>query len=527
MSEIATPPRWTWPASLLGLALIVFGVVALTGPGRIDIVDGQTRYEAAKGLVEHGSPAILNPAVEFAVFPGRNGERHTYYRLPQTAVAVAAILLADATGPTSEARRQFLFSLHGAAAAAALVVTYAVWFRRRGFSPAAAAGWAAAGIFCTPNWYYATSTFDDILGTSAIVIAMVAAGRAGGYGRCLAAGLMIGLALNCKQPLGIFLLPVLAACDAPTFTPRIRMLRSALVLAGVAVGAACYIAYDEYKFPGDIKSTHAEMLKDYGPAYIAPSEAYRSLWALAEMTAGLSSGVLWYASAAGILGVYGAIAVARTGERRMVLASAAAAVVFVGFISWITFYKGDPSWGPRYLTPVLGFGWLLAPEGAAAIGRGRTRFLLIFSAAVQLMGLSVDPMRLYLNLGVPPGFGARFPELYFRPEVSHLLNRPREMYEAVTGSPSPEYNLGAVPTAVVEVSLPPGLENRQAFVRQYQVLNGLRFWWAGMPQLPPERRPVDLVRVGAMFAGMIAVGVGLLALGLKRSRREPPPVPEL
>ena len=37
--------RW-WIAEA-GLFLTVFAVVALSGPGQIDIVDGQTRYEVA------------------------------------------------------------------------------------------------------------------------------------------------------------------------------------------------------------------------------------------------------------------------------------------------------------------------------------------------------------------------------------------------------------------------------------------------------------------------------------------------
>ena len=64
--------RW-WIAEA-GLFLTVFAVVALSGPGPIDIVDGQTRYEVARSLVEHGDlvdPGI--PNVWFGVFPGRAG----------------------------------------------------------------------------------------------------------------------------------------------------------------------------------------------------------------------------------------------------------------------------------------------------------------------------------------------------------------------------------------------------------------------------------------------------------------------
>ncbi len=69
-----------WWLALVGLSLFVFSAVALSGPGRIDIVDGQARYEVARSLVDHGDHAIRDDRVWFGVFPGRGGKRHTYYR---------------------------------------------------------------------------------------------------------------------------------------------------------------------------------------------------------------------------------------------------------------------------------------------------------------------------------------------------------------------------------------------------------------------------------------------------------------
>ena len=143
--------------------------------------------------------------------PGRGGLDFTYYRFPQELVAAGCIWIADVTGPVAEGRRHFVFSLHGAVVAAVLAVAYAVWFRRRGQTPAAAVAWAAGGVFCTPCWYYATSTFDDILGTLVVVSAIVladAARTSGGWRLGLAAG-CVGLAINCKQPLAAVLLPAL------------------------------------------------------------------------------------------------------------------------------------------------------------------------------------------------------------------------------------------------------------------------------------------------------------------------------
>ncbi len=62
-----------WWIARAGLFLTVLSVVVLSGPGRIDVVDGQTRYEVARSLVEHGDSTIRDPNVWFAVFPGRDG----------------------------------------------------------------------------------------------------------------------------------------------------------------------------------------------------------------------------------------------------------------------------------------------------------------------------------------------------------------------------------------------------------------------------------------------------------------------
>src|SRR5437762_12007681 len=100
-----------WPTALVGQFLLVFALVALSSPGRIDIVDGQTRYEVARSLVEHGDSVIREPDTWFRVHPGRDGKKYTPYRFPQSGLGVLAIWLADATGPVSELRRHFFFNL--------------------------------------------------------------------------------------------------------------------------------------------------------------------------------------------------------------------------------------------------------------------------------------------------------------------------------------------------------------------------------------------------------------------------------
>src|SRR6266704_3632323 len=116
MRSGSNEPALTWALVLVGQFLFVFALVALSGPGRIDIVDGQTRYEVARSLVEHGDSVIRDPNVWFTVFPGRDDQLYTPYRFPQTGAGVIAIILADQSGPIDEGRRHFFFTLTSACA---------------------------------------------------------------------------------------------------------------------------------------------------------------------------------------------------------------------------------------------------------------------------------------------------------------------------------------------------------------------------------------------------------------------------
>src|SRR5712671_2124436 len=102
-----------WCTTLGGLGLGVFALIALSGPGRIDIIDGQARYFVARSLVDHGDVVVREPNFSFVVLPGRDEKPYSLYRFPHILAAVPAILLADATGPVSEIRREFFFTLVG------------------------------------------------------------------------------------------------------------------------------------------------------------------------------------------------------------------------------------------------------------------------------------------------------------------------------------------------------------------------------------------------------------------------------
>jgi hypothetical protein len=528
-----------WPLALAGQFVFVLALVALSGPGRIDIVDGQTRYEVARSLVDHGDSMIRDEAAWFATYKGRDGKRYTDYRIPQSALGVLAIMAADATGPVSEMRRQFFFTLIGPCLAALLAVVYTLWFRALGHGPGASVAWGTAGIFCTPSWYYATSTFDDMIGTTAIVVAVavmwLARERRVLLGAAVA-GLALAWAVNCKPPLAFFALAVLAAGYRPQVSLRRQILPAVLVCAGVLAGVAFYKVYHAYKFPPGTTDTFAEYEKQFGPWTTT-----NPLPGLTSLAFSPSCGILFYCPT--LLLSWRGWSVWRQRYRLFCLAVVAPSLLFVLFVAFLPFFKGEPCWGPRYLTPVFALWWVFAPTAAAKVS---TRAgLLTLGCVVQLLALSVDPMRLFLQVPLDWNYYNYAPWLTFDAQTSHLVQRPREIIEVLQppDPPAPNYSPAPVAThagclatggptvtsmvglmacplapAPLNVTLawwPTAAAQRGPLTHGslplYHIYNAPRPWFASQWYLAEERRPVDLVRT---IEFLVACGLGGLVLML-------------
>src|SRR5262245_13852778 len=476
MSHESSPSPPGWPLAVCGLALTVFAVVALSGPGRIDIVDGQTRFAVGQSLYEYGDSIVRDERVWFMVFPGRDEQKYSYYRLPHSVMAIGAIAAADATGPVSEGRRHFFFVLCGAVSCGLLAAGYALWFRRLGLSPRASILWAAGGIFCTPSWFYGTSTFDDIFGTVAIVLALIISAltrhRCGTLGMA-AVGFLFAIAFNLKPPLAAFALAALALNDDRSAPRMARLLRVGLVGLGIAAGMALYVGYDMYKFPFDKAVVHKEELTRY-------IDVWRLDWAnpiiqLAKITVSPNGGAIWYCPAL-FLGAYGLVVLWRSGERRTVWAALISGGIYVGFLCSMLIAKGDLSWGPRYLTPVFAVLWLFAPVGAILFKRWAVWALLAAGLVVQLLALSIDHHRLYVLRKLPCGYEPYYPHFYFRFDCAHLFMRPIEIMDvARSRERAPEYTPAPSPTFTFPVINKPELpENGPEGVQRYHVLNSFR-----------------------------------------------------
>ena len=66
--------------------------------------------------------------------------------------------------------------------------------------------------------------------------------------------------------------------------------------------------------------------------------------------------------------------------------------VFTLFISSIIFFKGDPSWGPQYFTPVFALLWIFTPACSTLLSRRLTAGFLVLGFVVQLGALASIPI---------------------------------------------------------------------------------------------------------------------------------------
>jgi hypothetical protein len=485
--------RSVWRLALAGLALAVFAVVGLSGPGRLDIVDGEARYEVARAIYERGEIA-LDPALDFrwSFLPGREGRWYSVYRLPQSLLGLPALALADLTRPPaapSEPRRRFFFLLEGAVLAAAFAALAASWFRERGLAPRQALAWAALGVVATPVWYYGTSSFDDLGGGVFAVAALLAVERASrrDSGRWLAvSALALFVAVQWKQPLAVFALPLCGRL-VDGVSGRRRGLWVAWVVAAALASLGSLWAFEGYKFPPSSRAATEAARADYlGPHPGDP------LAALASFAVSPAAGAFWYGPAL-LLGVVGVFRQRRE-SRSFAAGLAGAALVFITFLATLAFAKGDPAWGPRYLTPWYAVGWLFVPDAARRWPQWATVSALFAAIGVQILALSVDPARLYAERGLSSTFYVEDRWAYFDPARSHLVQRPREIAEIWSGreqEPAAErFSNAAEPTRAMPV-VRPTLAASPDSIRRWGVFRTFRPWWASQGGWTPAERPVD------------------------------------
>jgi hypothetical protein len=537
-----------------GVFFAVLAVYVLSNPGRIDLIDGQVRYEVTMNWLTMGRPVILDFRIPRSM-GGTHRGRFTYSFYGAGASVAAMPLVFIGTfydDPPGEVTR-FLFSLttsiFGAAAAALLCLFYV----QLGIGVRKALMWTSVAAFATLMWPASESTFDNGQHACLVLIAVFLGFLSSRRKSLLFAalgGLAAGLLFTYQEYFAL-IIPLLALSTLDSRIWQVRGGRSGIRVLLHPIGLLLRLdfrdAIREFKSPCGLSADEViafhgacrrcglflllslvgvllaldfnyvrfgslvDSAKVHSRVHGGPPRFGNPIAGLLTLLVSPGKSILLYSPPI-VLGLAGIRRLWRR-EPQIVLTIVAASVVLVLFISTIAFAGGDWCWGPRYLTPLVPL-WALAMPFASSKGRSRRALAAAIVGAgliVQCLGLSVENQRYFFERALPDLFWAGDPWFYLN--HSALAARPREMLSLIKGPP-PEatlFNTDNNPPTYATLGPFPSIPRSQApvWMRHYKVFYVPRPWPLWMRGIPPDQRGINL---GAWLAGTL--GLGLLGFAL-------------
>jgi hypothetical protein len=512
----------TWIA--VGLVCAALAAYVLTGPGRLDMTDGQWRFEVARGLVDEGRPVVRDPLLRRSAITGRDGQGYSAYCFAGSVAGVPLVWLGDLLSeePDGELQR-FLYSHLSAIFGALLLAVLYLAYRALRVERVAAVRWTVVAGFATLIWPLAVSSFDQVhhalLVTLSLLLAMLSAQR---HSVALAAtaGATAGLLLGYQEIFVIFF-PALAVAvladpaQGDDGEDRRRML---VFMLAAGIGVALALGYNHVRFGSLLETGKLARLAGHPPL---TGNALVGLWGLL-LSPGKS--VFLYSPPI-ILSLVGLRGLCRR-QPRLAQAIGLFCASHLILFSSLSFWSGEWSWGPRYMVLVvapLALAWpflprhrLRRPLVAACVGAG---------LVVQLLAVSLDHQRFFFERQLSAYFWGSDSGFYLR--ESQLLARPGEILRSlVDGMPAAAESFQ--PSPYPELLTYCMFGSREVFtdphwVRRFQVFHLPRPWPLWMPRVDQNRYrlPVD---VGASVAGLLALGlVGVVSVLIGLRPREMPP----
>ena len=498
-------------AALVGLLLLVLSVYALSGPGRIDIIDGQYRYEVTRNLIREGRPVLHD---RFLGGPAGIDGRYAFYGPAASVAAMPLVWLAS-----EDELGRFLFSFTSALLGALTMALLASFYLLLGITERRAIGWTLAVAFTTLAWPLATSTFDQIQQAFFVLLSAYCAVRSARHDSfywALGGGLSAGIVLLYQETY-VVLVPSLALflCPPKLTLGQLRAVwrsrRAWAFFLGASLGFAAFVEFNLMRF-GSPFTTGKEIVHH-------PLVGNPILGTLGLLVSPGKSIFLY--SPPTILMLLGL-----RGLWRAKPAIGRAVVVMLlshfALIACLAFYGGDWGWGPRYLVVTLPLGALGLPYlsfGTAFSRKFVVAGVLAVGLGVQLLALSVDHQRFFFARGLADFFWTdqRF---YF--QHSALFDRPHELgsltlpEEARAFLPSP---YPAAYTYCIFGNSPAERAASPTWMRQFAVFFLPRPWplWmstlaqGGAPNLPidPARATLCLSLTALLSAAITAAAVRL------------------
>lgn len=562
-SDTAPHPQW---GIATGIFFAVLAVYVLSSPGRIDIIDGQARYDVAYHWIVEGRPLLRDPVISpLMAVKGRSGFPYSYYGPAGSVFAMPLVWLGllddDPPGETS----RFLFSLTSSVFGALVAVVLYLFYVQLGLSVREASAWALLSSFATLIWPASNSAFDNaqqaFFVIAALYLGLLSAER---RSRLLAVigGIVAGV-LILYQEYFILIIPGLAISTltwpraeamanrqdhlqvrqhqetpptlqlrraVPTIgsviraacqragEPRECCLRFLLFLAATSVGVALSLGYNNLRFGSLFQNGKVIFAVQRGyPLLGNPVAGFLTLLVSPGKSVFLYSPPI-------ILAVWGFRSLWR---RKPEIGTAVLAVttVLVLFISCIAFAGGDWCWGPRYLVPLIPL-WALAFPFVSLKGRLRRGLmcaLLATGFVIQVLALSVENQRFFFERGLNDFFWAEDSWFYF--QHSALFARVGEAVSLRNGLPAAARWFNSNPAdgwSTYTVLGPPlSIPRRMApqWIRQRKVFYLPRPWAIWMWWIKPDLRPINIEAWLGGLCGVALLGIALIFRGFQTPTR--------
>jgi hypothetical protein len=509
----------------LGLFLALFGLYAYTSPGRIDIIDGQYRYEVTRNWLDLGRPVIRDRALAPLDLAVQATGVYAFYNAPASVTPMPLVLLARSLPVNTSERERFFFSMTGPLFGAALGALLLVAYSMLGLSLASAVGWASVCCIATQWWPASTTVFDQNQHALWLMLALVLAWQSGRRGRVglAALGGLAGAALVAYQENYALLLPLVAlAVSSPaSAAPPVAEAQSprASVTAFVwryvtfgltnALGLLALIGFNLWRFGAPFYPGRFDDPRIFGAG--SPLASLVGLF----VSPGKS---LFLFSPPMILAVLGARALFVRAPT-LALAIAAVSVAHVLIIMQLVLFAGDWAWGPRLLLILIPM-WALAFPFAPVRARPLIAGVAAAGVIVQLLAVSVDHQRFFFERNLGPHFWAADPWFYLR--NSQLFARPGELTSMLReGVPAEVTSFS--PTPWREVTYSPFGPGRPAqsdrWVRHFRVFYLPRPWPFWIFDVGPARRPVEPWPWLLLSGGAMIMGVALTWAALRSPAR--------
>ncbi|MEO8287702.1 MAG: phospholipid carrier-dependent glycosyltransferase [Chloroflexota bacterium] len=360
----------------LGLLFLVLGIYILTMSGHTYSPDEETMLETSRAVVEKGTWA-MSPSRSLVQVPGVDGQVYSQYGPAQSFAAVPWVAVGRIVGglfPKDQSGYplRLILGSYNALIMAGLVALFAAMAHALGYSRRA--GLFSAGVlaFSTFLWPHSRTFFSEPLVALSLFASFYLlyigfarrqtssdnppASRVPDWLPLLASGALFALAVATKVQYVVTLPAFLLYLGWHTLALRrpASQLSSSLLPAllwgvGLILGLLPLFLYNTLVFGGPLATGYGT-----NPASVLTTPFLEGLVGLLFST---GKGLIWYALPV-LLTLFGWFPFARK-HRPEAAFIALLSISILALFSVYSFWPGDGSWGPRYLTPALPF--LLLP----------------------------------------------------------------------------------------------------------------------------------------------------------------------